>query len=171
MTQSRDLTNLLNRAAAALETPADLTDQERQELIEDLTSAAEPQPVTYDSIRNGQFYRVTTPQFGADNNSEETTVPAGDIWKVEHVFSGNIVFGHPSGHTISLEPHEEWIDELELVTEPVVIANVRAAVTYTASRYVLESAEEDDVLKSITEDFIWDRNDPDEILFDGWDRP
>lgn len=34
----RNLQNLLNRAAAALETPKDLTPKERVELIEDLTA-------------------------------------------------------------------------------------------------------------------------------------
>jgi hypothetical protein len=39
--KTRDLVNLLNRAAAALETPADLTEQEQGELVQDLTAAAE----------------------------------------------------------------------------------------------------------------------------------
>lgn len=38
--KERDLVNLLNRAAAAIETPNDLNDQERDELVEDLTVAA-----------------------------------------------------------------------------------------------------------------------------------
>lgn len=38
--KTRDLLNLLNRAAAALETPKDLTPKERAELIEDLLHAA-----------------------------------------------------------------------------------------------------------------------------------
>lgn len=37
----RDLKNLLNRAAAALETPTDLTPDDVAALIEDLTEAAE----------------------------------------------------------------------------------------------------------------------------------
>jgi hypothetical protein len=36
----RDLANLLNRAAAALETPDDLTPQDKADLIEDLVVAA-----------------------------------------------------------------------------------------------------------------------------------
>lgn len=33
----KEVADLLSRAAAALETPADLTEQEKQELVEDLT--------------------------------------------------------------------------------------------------------------------------------------
>lgn len=36
MKGDRDLANLLNRAAAALETPGDLTGEDKQELIKDL---------------------------------------------------------------------------------------------------------------------------------------
>lgn len=39
--KARDLANLLARAAAALETPNDLTAQEIRELIEDLIAAQE----------------------------------------------------------------------------------------------------------------------------------
>lgn len=39
--KAKDLKNLLNRAAAALETPKDLTPQEVAELVEDLLAAAE----------------------------------------------------------------------------------------------------------------------------------
>ena len=42
----RDLKNLLNRAAAALETPDDLTDQDIAYLIEDLIVAANEIGVT-----------------------------------------------------------------------------------------------------------------------------
>ena len=38
--KARDLQNLLNRAAASLETPDDLTEGEKNELIEDLINAA-----------------------------------------------------------------------------------------------------------------------------------
>lgn len=38
--KNRDLKNLLNRGAAALETPQDLNEQERKDLAEDLTAAA-----------------------------------------------------------------------------------------------------------------------------------
>ncbi len=38
--KNRDLVNLLNRAAAALETPADLTAQDVRDLIADLTTEA-----------------------------------------------------------------------------------------------------------------------------------
>lgn len=39
--KTRDMQNLLNRAAAALETPADLSEAEKRELIEDLTASPE----------------------------------------------------------------------------------------------------------------------------------
>lgn len=39
--KTRDLINLLNRAAAAIETPNDLSEVETIELIEDLIVAAE----------------------------------------------------------------------------------------------------------------------------------
>lgn len=43
--KTRDIRNLLNRAHAALETPADLTEQDKQALIEDLSVATrEPEP-------------------------------------------------------------------------------------------------------------------------------
>lgn len=38
--KARDLANLLNRAAAAFETPNDLSEDEKAELVEDLTTAA-----------------------------------------------------------------------------------------------------------------------------------
>ena len=38
--KARDLANLLNRAAAAIETPGDLSDRERVDVVEDLTTAA-----------------------------------------------------------------------------------------------------------------------------------
>ena len=37
----RDITALINRAIAAIETPADLTEQERRELVEDLADLEE----------------------------------------------------------------------------------------------------------------------------------
>lgn len=39
--KKRDLVNLLNRAAAAIENPADLNHNEVQELLEDLLTAAD----------------------------------------------------------------------------------------------------------------------------------
>lgn len=44
--KNKELINLLNRAAAALETPADLTDAEKQHVIEDLAIAAQNIGVT-----------------------------------------------------------------------------------------------------------------------------
>ena len=41
MLKSRDLKNLLNRAAAALETPGDLSQEDVEVLIADLLAAAE----------------------------------------------------------------------------------------------------------------------------------
>jgi len=38
--KNRELVNLLNRAAAALETPQDLTKEDMEQLIEDLIVAA-----------------------------------------------------------------------------------------------------------------------------------
>jgi hypothetical protein len=38
--KNRDLINLINRAAAAIETPADLTEDEIQDLLDDLDAAA-----------------------------------------------------------------------------------------------------------------------------------
>lgn len=42
MLKPRELSNLLNRAAAALETPADLSESDRTALVEDLVAAAGP---------------------------------------------------------------------------------------------------------------------------------
>lgn len=39
--KQRDLANLLNRAAAAIENPSDLSDRERVDVVEDLVEAAE----------------------------------------------------------------------------------------------------------------------------------
>jgi hypothetical protein len=55
MTKARDLKNLLNRAAAAVEDPDELTSAERAYLAEDLTIAAKhevPQSVSGTTLKN-----------------------------------------------------------------------------------------------------------------------
>jgi len=44
----RDLINLLNRAAAAIESPDNITSDEAQDLIEDLVTEAKRRHITHD---------------------------------------------------------------------------------------------------------------------------
>jgi len=49
--KTKDLVNLLNRAAAALETPKDLNQQEFQDVIDDLTFYANQIAENYELIQ------------------------------------------------------------------------------------------------------------------------
>ena len=56
----KELAALLNRAAAALETPADLTAADRTALIEDLVVAAESGQERYPRTRSATFLWIST---------------------------------------------------------------------------------------------------------------
>lgn len=56
----KDLAALLNRAAAAIETPGDLTEEDRAYLLDDLTAAAESVEEPYPKTRSDGFLWLST---------------------------------------------------------------------------------------------------------------
>lgn len=92
-----ELFNLLNRAAAAIETPADLTDDDRTALIEDLAVAAQPfeenleieiddtshigETEEWETIADDRILHVWAPDGSPDGEDEITVAPS---WYAEN---------------------------------------------------------------------------------------
>lgn len=135
----------------------------------------EPEPEIWQrSMAVGQFYRVNERLSGSDNNGDETHVPAGEVWKLEHLNPagpGSITLVHPSGVSATYYRGDaKW--PIAPVAERVYACNLRAVSLLTATRYIPAASEAEAALAAMklattTEGFVWDRSEPANAHYEG----